>query len=163
MGERFICPNCGNIFDSNYVRLVKDRFGEYLCPIRECGGTPFIVDEMMIHPIMELNKRGIITYKCCSGHIDDISYLPYILIDGNTPIESRPDLWTIDVSNTINHVNDFEIVEKRNIALRYYEPVETKPYTQERINSIYKAMTSLYDWINNKLSVSYNRIRDNND
>lgn len=161
MGTRYLCTECGNIFDTDYVDLRKDIYGDYLCPVRECAGAPFAIDEMMIHPITELNKRGIITYKCCSGHIDDKFFHPYILISGKTPTRSKPDFWTVD-TNTETIENDFEVITTMDVALRYHEDEPTKPYTKERLESIHKAMMSLYDWVDRKLKVDYTKSENNN-
>jgi hypothetical protein len=44
------------------------------CPRRECAGTIWDIDEMLLPTIILLNEKGYATSQCCSGHFHSKTY-----------------------------------------------------------------------------------------
>jgi len=63
----FLCPDCGNVFDSKSIKVEEHSYTQP-CVISSCYGEMFECDEEMLIPIMMLNDKGYYTNYCCSGH-----------------------------------------------------------------------------------------------
>lgn len=95
------CPKCGNVYYANQIAPTINS-GKYyqFCPNALCDAVGELVtlDELMIKPIVELNKKGYKTQFCCSGH--DLRGLydqnGYILFDQGIKLLSAPEGWGIE-------------------------------------------------------------------
>lgn len=82
----YICSECskvrkyGYVEDLDYLPLgyrgaclkTYDKiFHEYLCGEDDCNGGMYLVDELMLPTIIELNEKGYKTKFSCSGHLWD--------------------------------------------------------------------------------------------
>lgn len=128
MSKYAICTCCGNIFNT-YALDMDHEYG-INCPITNCGGMAFGVDEEMIIPIQILNDKGYITRFSCSGHIAESICGGYIMFCGPecTPV-TVPKGWYEDGENTI----------------RYEVPRNKKTLTEKR-KAIVKHIDSLIKW-----------------
>lgn len=90
------------------------------------------IDDDFIEHIQLLNKKGYYTKYCCSGHIDDIWFRPYISFEHRYDFETTP---------------KFFHYEKRFDGLYYtvkWENNTDMEWRQKIINESHKA---LLDWI----------------
>ena len=91
----YLCTVCGNVFDGEYLKANGYAY-ETECPISDCCGRAFEVDEEMIIPIKVLNNKGYITRFCCSGHLYESPGEGYILFYNGYVPTTVPKGWIID-------------------------------------------------------------------
>jgi len=95
------CPKCGNVYYATQVTPIIDE-GKYyqLCPNALCIAIDELVslDELMIKPIIELNKKGYRTQFCCSGHDLRGPYNQngYILFVRGIKLPNAPEGWDVE-------------------------------------------------------------------
>lgn len=96
-----LCPVCFNVYFANQITPTWENGRPGLhCPSAMCCGHGELVtvDELMIKPIVKLNKKGYGTRYCCSGHEmrDEYSGKGYILFNENYKFPSLPEGWEED-------------------------------------------------------------------
>lgn len=95
------CPKCNSVYYANQVAPVisSEKYYQF-CPNALCDAVGELVtlDELMIKPIVELNKKGYKTQFCCSGHDLRGPYDQngYILFDHGIKLPSAPEGWDIE-------------------------------------------------------------------
>ena len=103
------CPKCGSVYFANQIAPVVNigSMHQY-CPNALCDSPIELVsiDELMIRPIVELNKKGYRTAYCCSGHDLRGSYDQhgYILFTPGINLENAPSGWNLERDNINNRV-----------------------------------------------------------
>jgi len=97
----YLCNVCGNVFDGKYIKVNKYSY-ETECPISDCCGSIFEVDEEMIIPIKVLNDKGYATQFCCSGHLYGTPGEGYIQFYNDYIPTTAPKGWIID-GNSIRY------------------------------------------------------------
>ena len=95
------CPVCFNVYFANQIAPMWDNRGPSMyCPSAMCGAHRVLVslDELMIKPIVKLNKKGYRTSYCCSGHEvrEACDTKGYILFDDDYTFPSLPEGWADD-------------------------------------------------------------------
>lgn len=95
------CPKCGNVYYANQITPVVNSGNYYqFCPNALCDaiGELVTLDELMIKPIVELNKKGYKTEYCCSGHDLRGPYDQngYILFVPGIKLPSAPEGWDVE-------------------------------------------------------------------
>ena len=96
MGNKYYCPDCGNIFNGEYLRTDLYSRYEMPCPISNCNGNAFEIDDLMIPVIKVLNEKGYTTKFCCSGHYDhDVSF-GYLWFEEWVELPNIPKGFSID-------------------------------------------------------------------
>ena len=98
----YICQDCWEVFKSD-IDLLCGRPYTGTCPNIFCEGTIFRCDELMITPILLLNKKGYATQWCCSGHAYEPICSGYIAFVNNVPC-SPPEGWSLDSNKTIRFI-----------------------------------------------------------
>ena len=95
------CPYCNNVYFASQIRPVYDC-GEprQICPSASCDPVTELVaiDELMIKPIVNLNKKGYRTDFCCSGHEtrDIYSKHGYIMFHSGVSPTTAPEGWNLE-------------------------------------------------------------------
>lgn len=92
------CPDCRSVYFANQISPVFENGKTYWhCPNAMCASLSELatIDELMIEPIVKLNKKGYKTSYCCSGHglRDHSSKYGYILFAKGIKIPSTPKGW----------------------------------------------------------------------
>lgn len=64
-----ICPDCYEIIDRHFYEFKINKNEITGCPECGCKKEAPIIDELIINIVAKLNKNGIKTYACCSGHV----------------------------------------------------------------------------------------------
>ena len=95
------CPVCFNVYFANQITPMWENGRPFMyCPSAICNAHSELatIDELMIKPIVNLNKKGYRTRYCCSGHEmrDKYSEKGYILFDKNYKFSSLPEEWEED-------------------------------------------------------------------
>lgn len=95
------CPVCFNVYFANQITPEWENGRPFMyCPSAMCEahGELATIDELMIKPIVKLNKKGYRTRYCCSGHEmrDALSKRGYILFDEDYKFSSLPEGWKDD-------------------------------------------------------------------
>lgn len=96
--QYLFCPKCFNVYFANQIAPTWETGRASLyCPSALCSGHGELVtlDELMIKPIVKLNKKGYRTRYCCSGHEmrEKEDRKGYILFDENRKFSSLPEGW----------------------------------------------------------------------
>ena len=98
MGSKYLCLECGEIYDSD--RLNNNKLFEYIqCPKTNCVGTLIEVDELLLPTIKILNEKGYSTKFCCSGHYESQHPNGYIAFED----------W-VELPYTTPTLEDFKII-----------------------------------------------------
>ena len=97
------CPVCFNVYFANQITPTWEYGKQFLyCPSAMCSGHRELVtiDELMIKPIVKLNKKGYRTLYCCSGHEmrEKEDREGYIMFDDGYKFPSLPEGWREDGS-----------------------------------------------------------------
>lgn len=125
MSSYYMCDECYEIFDGDYLNHNYGNNYGRPCPIASCEGTVFEIDELMIEPIRILNLKGYSTQFCCSGHAfsPDRKTFGYIKFHSFVELpESVPDGWTKDgdsIKYCIEPTND--VIELRKLINKKIE------------------------------------------
>lgn len=95
------CPDCRSVYFANQVSPVFENGKTYWrCPNAMCDaiGELVTLDELMIKPVVELNKKGYKTQYCCSGHDlrSPADQNGYIMFDRGIKLSSAPEGWDIE-------------------------------------------------------------------
>ena len=95
------CPSCKSVYFANQITpIAEDGKFAYWCPSAFCSAHIELVtiDELMILPVVTLNKKGYITEYCCSGHSlrNACDARGYILFTKGIHLESAPKGWAIE-------------------------------------------------------------------
>lgn len=103
------CPKCSSVYFANQIAPVVDNGSMHqYCPNALCDSPIELVsiDELMIRPIVELNKKGYRTAYCCSGHDLRGGYDQhgYILFAPGINLESAPSGWNLERDSIHNRV-----------------------------------------------------------
>ena len=94
------CRSCYNVYFASELSPSPLERMRYMCPNYFCAAHQELVpiDELMVKPIVELNKKGYLTAYCCSGHnprecdpYADNAYIAFF-----TPVNSMPEGWYAD-------------------------------------------------------------------
>lgn len=104
------CPDCLNVYYANQIVPTYSDDGKYMrmaCPNAMCENDYGLagIDELMIEPIVKLNRKGYRTQFCCSGHFKSLSghdrkleftdtagaYISFVC-----EVDSCPEGWVID-------------------------------------------------------------------
>lgn len=104
------CPDCLNVYYANQIVPAYSDDGKYMrmaCPNAMCENYYGLagIDELMIEPIVKLNRKGYKTDYCCSGHFKSFigygqkleftdtagAYISFVIA-----IDSCPEGWEID-------------------------------------------------------------------
>lgn len=117
-------------------------------------GEVIILDELIADSIVELNRKGYETEYSCSGHMGEEIFYPYIIFT-KTPntekiLDAQFKYWKIEELDLddpkYSLFNDADI-EKFNNRITIVFDTDTygmsAPYTQDRLNQIYDAVTDL--------------------
>lgn len=97
--QYYYCPGCGNVFNGEFIKGTEWREA---CPIANCSGVAFEIDEEMIVAVDTLWKKGYMTEFCCAGHVFGTSLGGYIMFDECSVVSSTPRGWYKD-GNTIRY------------------------------------------------------------
>ena len=98
------CPECFNVYFANQIAPTWANGRQFTyCPNARCNAHMELVtiDELMIKPIVKLNKNGYRTRYCCSGHEmrrEKEDRKGYILFDDKYKFSSLPEGWREDDS-----------------------------------------------------------------
>lgn len=92
------CPDCKSVYFANQISpIIESGRSYWRCPNAMCASLSELatIDELMIEPIVKLNKKGYKTSYCCSGHglRDHSSKYGYILFAKGIKIPSTPKGW----------------------------------------------------------------------
>lgn len=95
------CPVCFNVYVANQIAPMWENGKPYMyCPSAMCSAHRELVaiDELMITPIVKLNKKGYRTLYCCSGHKmrEKEDREGYIMFDHKYKFPSLPEGWRED-------------------------------------------------------------------
>ena len=95
------CPVCFNVYFANQIAPMWENGRSFMyCPSALCNAHRELatIDELMIKPIVSLNKKGYRTRYCCSGHEmrDKHRGKGYVLFDENYKFSSLPEEWEED-------------------------------------------------------------------
>lgn len=95
------CPECFNVYFANQITPTWENGRSFMyCPNARCNANLELVtiDELMIKPIVKLNKKGYGTRYCCSGHEmrEKANRKGYILFDDKYKFPSLPEGWRED-------------------------------------------------------------------
>lgn len=141
----YICSECSKIskigftdglvpIPSHYredISLEKfDKiFHEYLCGEDGCGGGVYLIDELILPSVIELNKKGYKTKFSCSGHIwdedgeKDKIYGTYIVFKNTGELPNPPKSFHYKAvpqdGNIGMYLNDKRIHDNDNIEKVY--------------------------------------------
>lgn len=130
MGSKYLCLECGEVYDSNWLNI--NELYEYIhCPKTSCVGILVEVDELLIPTIKILNKKGYSTKFCCSGHYDSQHPNGYIAFEDWVELPSIPNGFKFD--------EDYDCIVIRS-TLSYTTP------TLEDFKAICDNAKTLLDW-----------------
>lgn len=92
------CRSCYSVYFASELSPYERR--RYMCPNYFCVAHQELVtiDELMVKPVVELNKKGYKTAYCCSGHnprkMDPYATNAYIAFF--VPVDTAPEGWYLD-------------------------------------------------------------------
>ncbi len=89
MGSKYLCLDCGETYDSTYLKI-NDYDNSAYCPKTSCTGELIEVDELILPTIKILNMKGYLTKYCCSGHWSDQHPQGYIMFQDGIDIPYLP-------------------------------------------------------------------------
>ena len=93
----YMCVGCRKIYDSKFLKETDEG---YCCPDLECncGHAPLVeIDELMVHAMRTLNRKGYTTRFCCSGgHKWKQSQRAYVMFEFGHMPDTLPEGWEID-------------------------------------------------------------------
>ena len=105
------CRSCYNVYFASEVKPNPMERFKYVCPNYFCAAHQELVsiDELMVKPIVQLNKKGYLTAYCCSGHnprecdpYADNAYIAFF-----TPVKVCPKAGTrIKIREDLQHASD---------------------------------------------------------
>lgn len=102
------CPHCNNVYFASQIHPTYEfDKPRQICPNALCTRSAELVtiDELMIKPIVNLNKKGYITLFCCSGHEMRGEYDAhgYIMFHHETKPPTAPEGWNMEEGGYRNH------------------------------------------------------------
>ena len=74
----YVCNKCYGVFEKIVVEKNYEYFDTYTCPNQACSGRCVEIDDLLIHVIIHLWKNRWLTNFCCSGHLYESSFHPYV-------------------------------------------------------------------------------------
>ena len=131
------CLECGSVFRGDLLGNSK-RY--HVCPLVDCVGTIFEVDELMLEPIKILNNKGYITQYCCSGHVYQSTVRGYVSFHRDINIDSAPKGWYLD-ENCIRYNEDYD-------EDRLASDVQRRKYIDTKIENLLEWVMNLdnHEW-----------------
>lgn len=108
------CPHCNSVYYANQIAFTNDGGPKpkLICPNYFCdpGVSELVtIDELMIEPVTKLNRIGLKTQFCCSGHYNrpDTSRRGYISFSfTNHELTDAPEGWELESSYIIRSKED---------------------------------------------------------
>ncbi len=95
------CPICFNVYFANQIAPMWENGKPHMyCPSATCVADRELatIDELMLKPIVKLNKKGYRTLYCCSGHEmrEKADRKGYIMFYDKYKFPSLPEGWRED-------------------------------------------------------------------